>query len=222
MPEGNKYAGNSKVDKTSKDIPLITNAPAPDGEEKKESAVIQPGRAVVKKPSLGKKLKENFVGEDANTVGSYLFVEVVVPAIKGLIIDVVQQGIVRAVGGNPTPMRIPGSKQHMGYSTISTSKAMKPDPREPANSVMQPQTYDQIGFSERGDAEVVLDRIFDQVREYGVVTVANFYEFAAVSNMNNFQDNKWGWNVDMLRQVRVQGTPSRGYFLNLPRPSPID
>ncbi len=227
MAEGtNKYAGNSHTDKETRKaaVPSITDVP--ENPPEKLDAVIGAGKAVTKKPSLGKRLRENFVGEDANTIGSYIFLEIVVPSVKGLIIDVVQQGIVRAMGGNPSMgPRIPGSKQgggYMPYSTISTSKAMRPDPREPVQQAIRPQTYDQVAFAELGDAEVVLDRMFEQVREYNVVTIANFYDFAAVSNMNNFQDNKFGWNADMLRGVRVQGTLRQGYYLNLPRPLPLD
>jgi len=217
--ESGKYRGNSKADREAQ-VPKITSMPSED-EPQQLDAVISEGKATLKKPSLGKRLRQNFVGEDAQTLGSYIFLEIVVPSVKSLVIDVVQQGIVRAVGGNPGPSRrIPGSQQYTPYSAISTSKAMKPDPREPASSAMRPLTYDQIVFDDRGTAEVVRDRMFDQVREYGVVTVANLYDFAAITNID-FQANKWGWDADSLRMMTVQGTLRNGYFLNLPRPVAI-
>jgi hypothetical protein len=214
MPEPINYASNSKKNREP-DVPSITDVPAEPQVEK----VIQ-GTAVTKKPSLGRRLRESMAGDDAQTVGQYLMFNVIVPALKSTVTDVVSQGIERMLYGDTgRASRGSGRTQHIDYNSRST-RVGRPDPRERETLSRETRGYEDLAFETRADAELVLDGMIEQLREYGSISVARLYDLAGVTAMGSFQDNKWGW-LD-LRGVSTRGTPRNGYILNLPRPVALD
>lgn len=67
-------------------------------------------------------------------------------------------------------------------------------------------------FSNRGEAEKVLDELNDLITHFGQVNVADLFELAGV--MGVFDDCKYGWSD--LSTVAI-GSSHLGYILNLPR-----
>jgi hypothetical protein len=67
-------------------------------EPKKIEKVIQ-GEAVRRKKPLGKRFTETFVGGDAKGVWGYVFLDVLVPAAKDMIVDATSQGVERMIFG---------------------------------------------------------------------------------------------------------------------------
>ena len=77
--------------------------------------------------------------------------------------------------------------------------------------------YDELLFETRGDAESVLDAMNEIIAQYEVVSVADLYDLANVSN-DNYAANKYGWtDIAGCRAVRVRD----GYILKLPKPMPL-
>lgn len=69
----------------------------------------------------------------------------------------------------------------------------------------------------RVEAEEVIDRMFDLVSQYEMVTVADLYDLVGLAN--NYTDEKWGWtDIRGAGVSRIKG----GYLLDLPRPEPLD
>jgi len=67
------------------------------------------------------------------------------------------------------------------------------------------------------EAEEVIDRMFDLVSRYEVVTVADLYELVGVSG--EYTDAKWGWtDLRGAAAMRIRD----GYLLDLPRPIYLD
>lgn len=192
-------------------------------QEAKESAVakkvekVVQGSATKTKKSIGRRFFDVFVDENVGDVKSYLFYDVLVPAIKENIADLINSAVgmiffgeavrrpPRRSGGSST-----GSKVNYGgyFNSGARSERMPRDIR--SRGVHE---FDDIRFESRGEAELVLDNMLEILGDYKQVTVADFYDLAGVTT--EFTDNKWGWTD--LRGARVIGNASRGYFVDLPR-----
>lgn len=192
--------------------------PSEEKDPKKVEKVIS-GRVVRRKKPVGRKFSEVFFGGTAKDVWSFVVADVLIPAAKDMISDSFSQGIDRMLYGD----RAPGgrSKSKMaGYVNYSRPAARRTyeDPR-PAMTRKGRAThnFDEIILDSRGEAEEVIDRLFDLTSRYEVATVADLYELVGISG--SYTDDKWGW-MD-LRGASVSRVRS-GYLLDLPRPEPID
>ena len=76
---------------------------------------------------------------------------------------------------------------------------------------------DDILLATRVEAETVVDRMYDLLREYEMVSVSDLYSLLGLSS--SYTDQKWGWtNLQSLDIRRVRD----GYILNLPKTIPLD
>ena len=73
--------------------------------------------------------------------------------------------------------------------------------------------FKEILLADRGDAEIVLDRLGDLIDEYQTASVADLYSLTGISQ--EFTDNRWGW--DSLEGARVVRA-GRMFMLDLPVP----
>lgn len=186
-----------------------------DTEEKKIEKVVT-GTVTKRKRSLAKRFADIFFTEDVGDVKTYLIYDVLVPAIKENIVDLITSaaGMIffgeasrrtrKSPGGN-------GSKVNYG-SYFSGGERREKMPNYARSRVAH--NFDDVIFETRGEAELVLDGMIEILNsEYKQVTVADFYDLAGMST--TFTDNKFGWTD--LRGSRVIGSPSRGYYIDLPR-----
>jgi len=183
---------------------------------KKTEKVIQ-GSAVKKKRSLGRRFFDIFIDENVGDVKSYLIYDVLVPAVKENIAELINSAVsmlffgeasrrvVRRQGGNGT-----GSK--VNYGGFFNGNGQRTE-RLPHGRSRIAHDFEDIAFESRGEAEMVLDGMMEILNEYKQVSVADFYDLAGVST--EFTDNKYGWTD--LRGCRVTGSPSRGYVIQLPK-----
>lgn len=184
-------------------------------EDKKLEKVVS-GAAKVKKKSEARKLTDIFISEDVTNVKSYVFFDVLVPAIKKAIDDIVSDGIHMILyggKGRKHDNRPSGSK-------VSYNRMYDDDRREirSGSSAGSRFDYDNIIFDSRGDAESVLMAMEEVINLYGVVRVADLYDLADVTT-SNYAANRYGWdNIRNADVVRVRD----GWMIKLPRPYPID
>lgn len=69
-----------------------------------------------------------------------------------------------------------------------------------------------IEFDSANDANEVLSYMIDSVEQYGLVTVADFYELSDVAS--KFTDHQFGWtNLDGVRVVPIRGG---GFYISFP------
>ena len=190
-------------------------SPTEDTEEKKVTKVVN-GPVKTKRNDV-RKLADIFISEDISNVKSYIFMDVLVPAIKKAIYDIVTNGIdMFLYGGNGKGRNNqPGAKvSYRNYYEQKNNGGYRA-----SDNVRQSNTfdYDDIVFNTRGEAEAALQQMKDIVARYGYVTVNDLYEMTPLSAP--YTSHKYGWmgvsNVDI---VRVRD----GYILKLPRAVPID
>ncbi len=184
--------------------------------EKKIEKVIG-GTAKPQKKGEMQKFADVFISEDVGNVKNYILAEVLIPAIKKAISDVVTNGI---------DMILYGEAGRSKKSSSSTSKVSyrayydRDGDRKRDYTPAGPKgfDYDNLLFENRGDAEAVLDAMNDIISQYGVVSVADLYDLANVSN-ENFNANKYGWmDIRGCKAVRTRD----GYILRLPKAVPLN
>ena len=184
--------------------------------ERKVEAVIA-GTAKTRKKGEMQKFADVFIAEDAGNVKSYIMMEVIVPAVKKAISDIITTGIDMILYGEAGRSRKNGAASKVSYRNYYDQGSERVRAGS-MNSRRNTPDYDDILFDTRGDAEAVLDAMNDIISQYGTVSVSDFYDLARVPN-DNFTMNRYGWtNIGGATAVRFRD----GYILKLPRAIPLN
>ena len=200
-----EYQPNSRKSKEE----VTTNAAS---KEKRVQKVVS-GK-VKTKSNEGRKLASMFISEDATNVKSYVVMDVLVPAIKKAISDIVTDGIDMILyGGNHGSKHKSGNK--ISYRNYYDDK--RDDRRGDSYRSRGRFDYDDLVFDSRGECEAVREQMVDVIETYGFVTVADMYDMADLPAP--YTSSKYGWtNIRTAETVRVRD----GYVLKLPKAMPID
>ena len=192
-------------------------------EQQKENATlpekkiqqITTGKVRVKKKSEMSKFKDVFISVDVSNVKSYIFMDVLVPAVKKAISDIVRDGIDMILYGDTKRGNRSSNASYVSYRDYS-NRDRRDDCRSGSLN-RSGYSYDDIILETRGEAEDVLTRMDELIETYGVVSVADMYDL--VGKTCNYTDNKYGWkNIRTAEPIRVRD----GYMLKLPKAGPID
>lgn len=196
-----EYKSNSHKARERKNEPVA---------EKKVEKIIS-GSAKSKKKSGLQKITNVFVPEDVDDVKSYIFEDIVVPAVKDIILDAVRAFL--GVNGNSRGKSSSASK--ISYRKYYDDRERRD--RESSNRTRTGYEYDDIILDNRGEAEDVLSRMDELIDTYGVVSVADFYDLVGITG--NYTDNKYGWSdIRNASVVRVR----EGYMIKLPKALPLN
>lgn len=183
--------------------------------------------AVQRKMSIGRRIKNALVVDDAQSIGAYLLEDVVIPTVKTLISDIAVGAIERALYGEARgrPMsssRISG-RGYTPYNRIysSGSRVTPPDDgpgdkRELSRDARRSHDFGEIVFESRAEAYEVLDRLNDQIKSFDVATVGDLLDLSGITATH--VDENWGWHTLATAQVR---RVRNGYILDLERPVKI-
>jgi hypothetical protein len=192
--------------------------------EPKKVERVTSADVVRRKKSLGSRFKATFIGGDARTATEYVVTQVVIPALRDLLVDAGQRGIEKLVHGESRSGRRSPRGPSAGPSGYVTYNRMGPvtdrpdEPRTISRRARARHDFDDIILPSRTEAEEVIDRMFDLVSRYSSATVADLYDLTGLEASH--VDNKWGWTD--LRGSGVSRTRSGGFLLDLPDPEPID
>ena len=178
---------------------------------------------VKKKTSIFKSVKDEFISEDAPSVGSYLLYDILLPALKDLVLEIGHGAIDTALGGDG---RYRHSRRNSGGSYISYNRYYDDRDRrrrdrdeERYESRRRSRDFDDFVFEYREDAEDVLDRMCDYLEKFGDVPVSYFYDLCGETVPGDFTKDDWGWTN--LAGARVRGAGRKGYIIDLPKVRPI-
>lgn len=188
---------------------------AKEAEEKKVQKVVS-GVATVKKQNGFNKFIGNFISEDANNVGSYLFTDVIVPGIVKIITDSLKDGIDIVFKGS-TSRNNRNSGGYQGNYVSYNNYSSRNDTQRRTTTTKQVHSPSDITLPSRRDAEAVLNQLNDILQSYGAVTVADLYDSVGITH--SFTDVKYGWtdlrNADVARD-------GDGWYVKLPNAYPLD
>lgn len=196
------YTGNSFKEKDEQTAP-----PRKPAVEK-----ITSGEVIEKKPSMWKKISTTFTGDDATSVGQYVVVEILVPAVKNMLSDMVSQGAERFLFGE-NRARSSSNSSRVGYTPYNRMSSSSRRDERPATPARRPgHDYEDIILGSRTDADQVLDRMTDLVREYDWASVSDLKALVGITG--SYVDDKYGWND--LRDARIHRV-REGWLLEMPR-----
>lgn len=172
---------------------------------------------VVKRKTIGKKLKGIFFGGDFKAAAKYVFADVLLPAARDMLFDSLNEGAKRVVYGERGPRGgRRASQDYRGYVQYNTPvrrsrSAMLPDQAPRMQQRVGRRESSDVLIASREEANLVLQTMIDCVDKYEQISVADLNELIGVQSAN--VDHRWGWtnlNQASIRQVRD------GYMLELP------
>lgn len=192
-------------------------------EERETLASVVESPARRRKKSVGRKFREAVSGDDARSAFGYTFSDVIIPAIKGMALDAVNEALSRMlygdVRGRSRPIVGGSSNNYTPYNRISSNT-----PAGGGASVNQGRTitqrarathdFDEIVLGSRGEAEMVRDALLQRIAQFDVATVADLYDLVQITG--SFTDNKYGWYD--LTGATIDRAGREGYLLTLPKP----
>lgn len=178
------------------------------GDKKVEKVVT--GAVKSKKKNEIQKFANNFISEDISNIKDFIVMDIIVPTVKKSILDIVNMVLFGESGKtNVSTTSKPSYRAY--YDKVNNRGSVN------VSRARSGYDYDDIILDNRGEAEEVLDRMFELVREYDLVSVADLYDLVGLTG--NYTDNKYGWTD--LRGARV--VPVRdGYLLKFPRVEPLN
>lgn len=179
--------------------------------EKKVEKVIQ-GTARQKKKSK----VSSILADDVKNVKDYILLDVLVPAFKNAITDIVKNGCDMLIWGEVRHDK----KKHCKTSRISYSDYYDRDRRDSRDyrSARSGYDFDDIILDTKAEGLEVLDSLEDVIEKYDQASVADLYDLVGLSG--NYTDYKYGWKN--LRSADVVRTRDGDYILKLPRAVALD
>ena len=222
MKQMTNYNKDIKSNKTSKD-----------NESHKQLTKVTSAKK--RKKGVTERLVTSLIGPDGlPSVGHYLTHDVVLPAIKEIIVNSVTSGINMMMYGPDSA----GKRSTTGYyqrgsayrpnvnyqssykqtPTTSTSNVKYQNESRPYHNETRASGFNSEDYmlASRDDAKMVLSQLLEQVDDYGWASLADFFDLVGIDS--NFTDNNYGWtNLDFAKFVVVRG----GYALRLPRLEPL-
>lgn len=216
------------------DFPSNSRNPRPDPDEKPKATNPEPEESDIepvldgasttrRKRPLGKRFVESFFsGEAPKSVMGYVVAEVLIPAAKDMIRDAGQEALDRILyrngGDGGSRSRRRRDSPYVSYDRYASNKTTvrRDDPRERpslSNRARAMHDFDEIVIPTRAEANEIIDRMYDRLKRYEQVTLAEFYKFTG--NTPEYTDENWGWTD--LRGVEPKKVRD-GFIVDLPRP----
>ena len=215
--KGNEFPSNARGQRAK--LPGVVD-------EKKPLAKIVTGTVERKKKGFFKSITDNVFADDTKSVGSYILYDILLPAAKSMISEMVGGGIEmllfgeRRGGKNIRRDGVRSSVTSYGdyYNDDRNSRGREPSRgREMSRTARSRHDFDEIIIPTRGEAEQVLDKLVDLTIQYHEATVADLYELTNVAT--EFTDRKYGWRSLKYAEVKRY---RNGYIIDLPQTELLD
>lgn len=192
-------------------------------EERKKIEPVVTGKVVKQKKSVWRRLRESIIGDDTRSVMDYMIHDVLIPAFKSTLSDMVGGGIEMLLFGE---RRRSNFVRDRGRTYVSYNSYYRDDRdrnrrddgyRNISRSSRARYDFDEILFETRAEAEKVLANLVDLTIEYNRASVMDFYELCNIQT--NYTDDSYGWtNLRDAYTERVRN----GYIICLPPPRLLD
>lgn len=178
--------------------------------EKRVEKVVS-GSVKTKKRNGLRKLTNVFIPEDVDNVKSYIFEDIVAPAVKDIILDAV-----KAVLGTNGKNGRKSTASKVSYRKYYDSAEPRRNNYNSRNS-SSICDYDDIFFDTRSEAENVLGAMDEILATYKIVRVADYFDLAGIDGP--WTGNDYGWTD--LRMAKIIYTRD-GYTIKLPNAYALD
>lgn len=194
-----------------------------------KSQAAKPKNKIIKgtakiKGTRGDKVKGTLFssGATASSIGQYILQDILVPTLKKLVYDIFTNGLSMSLWGDARGTRN-DDRYRYGGSNISYVGYYR-DGYYPAESRLDSRyggvrngfNYRDVVVDNRGDAELILDRLNEDIEEYGITTVLKLYDYVGLQTY--FTDNNYGWSD--IRSAEIV-REKNGWRIKMPRPEYI-
>lgn len=206
MDEYKEFPSNSKL---SKEHP--TDDPP---EQERERHSVVKSTVTTKKKSAVRKFTERFIQKDLKDIMREVVTDVIEPAFKDLIYNTITNSISMALYDRPDGFG-PGGRRRESERTPYRSyfdDRSRREPHRPEPVRNFGFEYDDIVFTNRGDADTVLFEMERYLDKYKIVSLFEYFDYAGQDAPYTYQN--WGWTS--LRNARVSSVRD-GYIIELPR-----
>ncbi len=177
---------------------------------KRRAEKVITGTATQRRKSGIDKIGSIFLANDVKDVRDYIVEDVLIPTIKRAFYDIICNGTGMLLGER-NPSRN-GQANRVSYRAYYDKQDERRNNNGGNTRAKSNYSYNDLIFDNRGDAEVVLERMYELLDRFDAVSIADLFELAGESC--NYTDNKYGWtNLDDARVQPVRG----GYIIQLPR-----
>lgn len=202
-------------------FPSNSRRPPRARDEPKKIERVVTGDVVRRKTPLSRRMSQNLIGGDVQSVWGYVIGDVLIPAARDMVADASSSFVERLLFGEAhRGGRSRSRGGHVAYNRYSAPSGGRPrdEPRrEISRRARANHSFDEVILSTRVEATEVLDRLDDLIEKYDSVSVADLYGMCDISA--NYTDDRWGWTD--LRSAGISHVRN-GYLLNLPKPEPLD
>ncbi len=183
--------------KAQKDLPLV----------------VTKGTAKEHKPSTGERLRTSFLGGEVKTAATYVVSDVLLPALRNMVVDVTTKGVERLIWGDNGPKRQGQKTNYAGQYIYTPSQRPTPPVRSQQMQAAQRSTNSDVVVKSRVEAEMVLQSLYEALATYESVSVSDLRQMVGLPT--TFVDNNWGWVS--LAGSSIQQTRD-GWLIDLPLP----
>lgn len=175
------------------------------------------GNVIRRKRGFAAKIFGDVVAEDSTTIVEYLITDVLIPAFKNLVVDVVTQGVERTFYGDSKSRSSSTKPAYTSYATrFDQGRSTTGQSPVISRHARATHNFADVILSSKVEAESVLESLGELIERYSVATVADFYSLVGITA--DFTDNKFGWTD--LRAARVQMIRG-GWIVRLPPTDPL-
>ena len=211
------------------------------GSDNERPSRTRPKSKVRRKQSIWKSVSDKFISEDAEYVGSSILDDILIPALRDLINDILHGAVDMTFGGGNYRggyySRGRGrGRSHISYDRMYDDRRFSnrrrrdrdDDDYEDRRSrrripdcsefVFDPRDFDRPSDAKCA-AEDLLDDMADRIEEYGEVDMAWFLDQIGEDSDGLWNAEDWGWTN--LSGVRVRGSNRSGWYIDLPKPKEL-
>ena len=194
----------------------VTPEQSPATVERKKVDKVISGTAK-RKSDPARKFTNLFAPGDMSSIKEYIIMDIVVPAVKKMVSEVVRNGVDMLMWGESGRGKsYSGNSDKVSYRSYYGSN----DSNRNSNSSNRARSvfdYDNIVIPSRQEAEEVVRQMDAIIEVYGMVSVADLYDLCGITD-HNYMNAKYGWmNIRTAEVVRVHN----GYILKMPRAMPL-
>lgn len=186
--------------------------------EKRFEKVVK-GNVTTKKKSGFRKFLDHFVSEDAQNAKNYVWYELLIPAAKKTLSEMVAGTVDILLYGETGHSRKRSSRSTISYRDYYDDRRddRRPHYRDRDERPRRGYEFDDVMFDNRGEAEEVLTLMEEAINRYDIVTVADLYDIVGIPS--KYTDNKYGWTN--LSNATI-GRDGDQYYIKFPKAMGID
>lgn len=207
-----EYRGNSHKSREA------AKTPTPPTPEKRVEKVVTK-EVKLKQKSGVRKVVDMFIVEDVGTALSYAWSDIVVPASKKVVYDMITNVFDIIFYGANSRDRKSSSGSKVSYGRFYEKERDRDRDRRGSSEPRARNRFDyeDIVIASRGEAENVLIQMEELIERYNYVTVLDLYDM--LDRTAPYTADRYGWTT--IKNASVVRDRD-GYLLNLPKAMPLD